>query len=68
LLFPPNLSSLLLLRYFGDCLYDTRDYVSFGVGVLSMAIWTVALLPQVCSFSRLSSTRSTLFLFLISVD
>lgn len=33
--------------YLGDCLYDARDYWSMGVGFLSVAIWTVALLPQV---------------------
>jgi hypothetical protein len=33
--------------WFGDCIYDRWDYVSFGVGVISMLCWTVALLPQV---------------------
>lgn len=31
---------------FGDCVYTVRDYMSLGIGVLSILIWLVALVPQ----------------------
>jgi uncharacterized protein with PQ loop repeat len=31
---------------FGDCIYTPQDYVSFGFGIFSLALFMVSLLPQ----------------------
>jgi uncharacterized protein with PQ loop repeat len=31
---------------FADCVYSIRDYISLGIGLLSICIWLVALVPQ----------------------
>lgn len=35
-----------IARVFHDCIYTTRDAVGFGVGLLSIAFWLVAQVPQ----------------------
>ena len=34
--------------YFADCVYTTRDLVSFYVGLASICCWLCAQAPQLC--------------------
>jgi hypothetical protein len=45
-------------RWFGDCLYSTSDHVSFALGLVSMAIWMVASVPQIVDNYRNGSAQA----------
>ena len=48
----------IIEKYFHDCIYDTRDFVGFILGLCSLACWMVAQLPQLITNYRLQSAEA----------
>jgi hypothetical protein len=51
-------------RTFGDCLYSAQERASFILGLLSIACWLVAQLPQVIKNARRGTAEALSPLFL----
>ncbi|KAJ3451230.1 lysosomal amino acid transporter [Anaeramoeba flamelloides] len=56
--------SKLISQLFGDCIWSTKDYVSFFVGLSSILCWLVAQLPQILLNFRTKRADSLSFYFL----
>eukprot|EP01086_Lenisia_limosa_P002981 TRINITY_DN17133_c0_g1_i1.p1 TRINITY_DN17133_c0_g1~~TRINITY_DN17133_c0_g1_i1.p1 ORF type:complete len:298 (-),score=17.57 TRINITY_DN17133_c0_g1_i1:16-909(-) len=50
---------------FGDCIYTERQMVSFSVGMLSIFIWMIALMPQLWLTFRSKKPESVSLPFLV---
>lgn len=50
--------SVFAAKYLGDCIYNSRDYASLCIGLVSVAIWAVALFPQVLTNIRTGNVQN----------
>jgi len=50
---------------FHDCIYTPSDIISFSLGLLSIALWMVALFPQMRENYHNKSTEGLSFIFLL---
>jgi hypothetical protein len=55
-----------IAEYFGDCIYTPKDIVSFSIGLLSIAIWIPAQVPQIVMNFRRGRVEAIHPLFLIN--
>ncbi|KAI5058392.1 hypothetical protein GOP47_0026562 [Adiantum capillus-veneris] len=53
-------------RYLKDCICNTRDAISFGVGLASVFCWGVAEVPQIITNFREGSTEGISLIFLMT--
>lgn len=58
--------SAWIYDYLKDCVCTRRDRVSFAVGMLSVACWGVAEVPQIVTNFREKSTEGVSLTFLMT--
>jgi uncharacterized protein with PQ loop repeat len=52
--------------YFGDCVYSSVDVAGWALGMISVGIWIVALLPQIFQNFKSKSVEGMSLMFLLS--
>jgi hypothetical protein len=58
--------SAWVFKYFHDCICDTRDRVSFGLGLASIFSWGVAEIPQILANWKAGSSEHVSFAFILT--
>ncbi|CAA0840884.1 PQ-loop repeat family protein / transmembrane family protein [Striga hermonthica] len=53
-------------RYFGDCLCNLKDELSFGFGLISLVCWGLAEIPQIVTNFRAKSGHGISLAFLLT--
>lgn len=55
-----------VLKYFSDCLCNSKDDISFFFGFISLICWGVAEIPQIFTNFRAKSSHGVSILFLLT--
>ncbi|XP_020530369.1 probable vacuolar amino acid transporter YPQ1 isoform X1 [Amborella trichopoda] len=55
-----------VLKYFGDCLCNSRDSISFAFGLVSLVCWGVAEVPQIVTNCSTKATDGVSLAFLLT--